>query len=337
MASARAATALASIQEDARFVVRTARAHPRLDAEQGSLLSMALLPSFALITYESRRWLQQHIPKVAHHLPDGAVDRVTTIRHAAKWLGASKKGVDAGLDTFRRMRLAHEERFLGNTPYRWARSLETDLGLYRHRGVDVLNTHLLGLVLGDQPPKELGPLMRTAAETMVRQATLLNREHVDGPSFLDRVGPVSARDVRSEKYYRQSGREDLAVAGYLHVLWCSLAFLRLLKAVDPDDEGSVFKLQFAGLYHVSQSLNLLEPGLTKGVGELADGDVARRLRNDLVHYTPHDTTPAEALDPQRPRQALIEHAYGRAATDVAEQLAKVIDGLHGSLGKSLGR
>lgn len=325
------------MQEDARFIVRAARAFPQLDAEQGSLMSMALLPSFALISYESRRWLQQHLPAVAQQLPSSEVDKVTTIRHAAKWLGASKKGVDAGLDTFRLMRVAHEERFLGNTPYLWARPLETDLGLYRHRGVDVLNTHLLGLVLGDLPSEELGSVMRTATETMVRQARLLNREPADGPSFLNGVGPVRARDVRSDRYYRQSGRADLAVAGYLHVLCCSLAFLRLLEVVDPDDEGPVFKLQFAGLFHVTQSLKLLEPGLTAGVGELAEGDVARRLRNDLVHYTPHDQTPIEALDPLRPRRALIEHAYGRDATNVAQQLGEAIDSLHTRLGTSLGR
>lgn len=334
---AHAATALASIQEDARFVVRTARALPKLDADQSSVASMAMLPSFALITYESRRWLEQHIPSAAQILPSESVERVTSIRHAAKWLTASKAGIDAGLESFRRMRIAHKERFTGNTPFLWARPLESDLGLYRHQGVDVLNTHLVGLVLGGQTPDGLGPEMQSVSETIARQAVLLNREHVDGPSFLERMSAVTFRDVRSDRYFRNSGRSDLEVAGYLHVLWCSLAFLRLLEVVDPDDAGPVFKLQFAGLYHVAQSLKLLDPDLATGLGEVAEGDTARRLRNDLVHYAPHDKTPAFALDPSRPRLALIEHAYGRDASGVAEEVRAAIEQLHGRLGETLGR
>lgn len=233
---------------------------------------------------------------------------VETIRHAAKWLGANKAGVDAGLSTFRGMRALHEARFLGNTPFRWARSLESDLGLYRHCGVDVLNTHLLGLILGDLPTEELGRLLRMASETMARQARLLGHGAVPGPSFLDGMGRISHRDVRSAKYYSKAGRTDPSTAGYLHVLWCSLGFLRLLKIADPDDEGPIFKLQFAGFFHVVQSLKLLEPALTEDVGELAEGNIARRLRNDLVHYMPHDKTPIEALDPLMPRRGLVQHA-----------------------------
>lgn len=315
---------------------RTARAFPRLSPQQASPISMALLPSFALITYESKKWLQQHAPSLAQQFPAGELDRVTAIRHASKWLGANKKGVDVGLESFRRMRIEHEQRFLRNTPFLWARPLETDLGLYRHRGMEILNTHLLGLILGDQPSDQVGPLLKIATETMVRQATLLSGAHVAGPSFLDGLGTISDRDVRSDKYYSKARRADISVAGYLNVLWCSLAFLRLLKVADPDDEGPVFKLQFAGLFHVVQSLRLLEPELAEGVGDLADGDVARRLRNDLVHYTPHDRTPPEALSAEKPRRRLIEHAYARESGDVAVQLVTAIDDLHARLSKSLG-
>ena len=334
---ARLAVAAASIREDALFIVRTAHASQRLGVEQRAVMSMMLLPSFALITHESRQWLQHHAPDIARQLPPGEIDRVGTIRHAAKWLGASKQGVAAGLDTFRQMQRNHAQQFLGNTPYRWARALESDLGLYRHDGVDVLNTHLLGLVLGIQPLEELGPLIRTATETIVGQANLLTSDGADGPSFLDGIGAISDRDVRSDTYYRTSHRDDLAVAGYLHVLWCSLAWLRLLQVVDPDDAGTVFKLKFAGLFHVTQSLKLLEPDLIAGIGELGDGDVARRLRNELVHYTPHTQTPLEALQLWRPKQGLVEHAYGQEMSAVAEQLATTIDRLHAKLGASLRR
>lgn len=332
---ARLVVAAASIREDARFIMRTANASQRSSAEQRPVMSLMLLPSFALITHESRQWLQHHDPDVAQRFPSGEIDRVGTIRHAAKWLGVSKQGVTAGLDTFRQMRRNHAEQFLGNTPYLWARALESDLGLYRHDGVDVLNTHQLGLVLGIQPLDELGPLIRTATETMVRQANLLTSRIVDGPSFLDRIGVISDCDVISDQYYRTSHREDLAVAGYLHVLWCSLAWLRLLQVADPDDAGTVFKLRFAGLFHVTQSLKLLEPDLIADIGEFGDGNVARRLRNELVHYTPHDQTPPEALQPQRPKQGLVEHAYGQEMGVVAEQLAMTIDRLHAKLGASL--
>lgn len=330
------ATAIASMQEDARFIVRTVHAFSQLDPDQRSMMSMALLPSFSLITYESRKWLHQHMPTITQQLPDGEVDRVESIRHAAKWLGANKTGVEAGLGTFRSMRALHEARFLGNTHFRWTRPLESDLGLYRHRGVDVLNTHLLGLILGDLPTDELGRLLRTASETMVRQARLLAHGGVPGPSFLDGVGRISHRDVRSAKYYSKAGRADLSIAGYLHVLWCSLGFLRLLKIADADDEGPIFKLQFVGLFHVAQSLKFLEPALVEDVGELANGDIARRLRNDLVHYMPHDKTPLEALDPLIPRHGLVEHAYGRDACDVSQQLMRDIESLHGKLGRTLG-
>jgi hypothetical protein len=300
-------------------------------------MAMGLLPSFALITYESRRWLGQHIPSASKLLPAGDVARVAALRHAAKWINGSKGGLAAGLDIFRQMRTQHEEEFLGNTPYVWARPLESNLGLYRLGGVDVLNTHLLGLALGGEPPAALGPLLERVSETMVRQARLINNADVLGPSFLDDIGPVAKIDVRSDQYYRESGGDDLAVVGYLHVLWCSLAFLQVLQVVDPEDEGPIFKLKFAGFMHVVQSLEKLEPQLLVGMDAIAVGHQARRLRNDLVHYTPHDATPAAVMDPFRPRRGIVQHAYGMGITEVSRRLSDAIDRLHSKLSAFLGR
>lgn len=333
LSEARTAVAVASILEDAGFVVRTVRALQRCPPSQSPIASMALVPALGIITHETRKWLTQHAPNIAAELPTDELDLLLDIRNASKWFDASKEGQDGAIQRFNELTAAHADTFLGNTPYAWARRFESDLGLYLHSGTVVLNTHLVGVMLGKNA-LETGPVLRRMAATMAGQAASLTTEVPTAASFVDGLKPLRNRDVRSTKYYRQSGLA-LPESGYLHLVWNSLGFLTFMVPAVADDEATVFKLQYIALFHATKTVRRLLPDLVP-VHDLTDGDPARQLRNDLIHYTPHHGYPAAALDARRPRQALVEHTYSLTFAEVAARTSAELSALHTRLGKRLG-
>lgn len=324
--------AVNAILEDSRFVVRLARSMTRGGKDLSGVASMALLPALCLTTFETKRWLTAHHPDLAAKLPTAEASRIEGVRNAAKWFDENKGNVEAGLASFRSMSHDHASEFLGNTPHNWARRFETDLGLYRHGGVDILNTHQLGLLLGPSALLRIGPALRDLGETISTQAASLVGVGDEAPTFLDSLGRITRRDVKSWKYYATEAI-SLERAGYQHVLACTLAFLTLTQASQPSDEGPVFKMQFLGLYQVSHSLRQLggpiaAKGLAAVPSDLVFGDPARQLRNDLTHYTPHSNTKAIAIQLDRPRQALTEAGLEQDFPVVAARVNQAIVDLH---------
>ncbi|MBT2495696.1 hypothetical protein J7E45_08755 [Microbacterium sp. ISL-59] len=295
---------------------------------------MAMLPAFGLITYETRKWLTQHRPDLAQTLPNAELELVESIRNASKWFDASKDGQDVLIERFRALTVDHKAQFMGNTPFLWARKWETDLGLYTHRGVDVLDTHLIGTILGADA-WEKGAVVRDMSATVSGQAAALTSEREDLPSFMDALQPFGRRDVRSDDYYSVAGMDDIAESGYLHLLRTALAFLELLTPASPRDEGVLFKLQFVGLYHATRAIRRLDASVAPP-NLLTDGDGPRQLRNDLVHYSPNHAYPISALDGARPRQALAEHAFNESFSSVAGQVRSSVATLHTQLRVRLG-
>src|SRR6185312_1377773 len=108
------------------------------------------------------------------------------------------------IERFNELTAAHADQFLGNTPYAWARRFESDLGLYLHGSTVVLNTHLVGVMLGKEA-LERGPVVRRMSATMAGQAASLTTGVTTAPSFIDGLRLFRNRDVRSTKYYRKSG------------------------------------------------------------------------------------------------------------------------------------
>ncbi|MBD8515318.1 hypothetical protein [Plantibacter sp. CFBP 8804] len=294
---------------------------------------MALIPSFGIITHETRKWLSQHARDVAAELPADELDLVRTVRNASKWFDASKSGQDGAIGRFSDLTYTHADTFLGNTPHAWARRFEADLGLYLHGNTVVLNTHLVGVMLGTDA-LEKGPVVRRMAATMTGQAASLTNELAAAPSFLDNMRPFRSRDVRSTQYYGKSGL-NLSESGYLHLVWNTLGFLTFLTPSVEDDEGTIFKLQHVALFHATKTVRRLLPDCAPP-NDLVDGDPARRLRNDLVHYTPHHGYPPAAIDPQRPRQTLVELAYSLPFAEVADKARVELSVLHDRLGERLG-
>ncbi|PKQ35394.1 MAG: hypothetical protein CVT61_06220 [Actinobacteria bacterium HGW-Actinobacteria-11] len=332
--SDREEVAASSILEDAGFIVRTALAMQRQPTDQTSLTAMALIPAFGLITYESRKWLTTHHPDIAESLPDTQLELIESIRNASKWFDASKDGQIVSIERFRNLTDAHKARFMGNTPFKWARRWETDLGLYTHRGVDVLDTHLVGTVLGEDA-LDNGAALRAMSATMSGQAGALYASREALPSFLDELEPFGRRDVRSDSYYAASGIADIAESGYLHILRTTLAFTELLRPAAALDVGTVFKLQFVTLYHASRTVRRLDASIAPA-SSLTDGDGPRQLRNDLVHYSPHHSYPRSALDSNRPRQALVEHVFGDSFPEMAARVSSAVSELHARLRSHLG-
>lgn len=320
--------------EDARFILRSMHASIRYGETQSHVPALALLPTFGLATHESRRWLAQHHPDAAAALPEQGRVLIETIRNTSKWVDGVRGKPDIALDRFRSVVGHHRTLFYGKARYKWAQRWETDLGVFRCGGVDVLNTHTVGLLMGDwldpRDPSESGPAIRDASSSMSAQASaLVGDDPIADGSFIDALPPITLHDFRSERYY-----SDMPVptaegsGGYTHLIRNSLAWLRLMRASNDDERGAVFKFRFVGLYHAASALQSFRIPVPSEVELFLEVPTARALRNALVHYSPHHDSPRGALDPERPRAALVEHAYNSSFDDIEASLERLIVELH---------
>ncbi|GAB2690809.1 hypothetical protein BKA24_002129 [Microbacterium marinum] len=126
-------------------------------------------------------------------------------------------------------------------------------------------------------------------------------------------------DVKSWEYYGTSDERTIDRVGYVRAVACALEFLRLMTPMTQDDVPTIFKVKYVVGYHAFSSLNQLIPDLPTLRWPL-NGESARHLRNDLVHYTPRHDVHGAHLDTSRPREALVEHYATKSFTDVAAQL-----------------
>lgn len=328
--------------EDARFVLRTMQAALQSSARQHHVPSLALLPTFSLATFETRRWLSQHFPEAAAELPTEGAHLVETVRNASKWVDAARGKPDVALGRFGDVVSRHAAEFLGNARFRWLQRFETDLGVYRCGGVDVLSTHAIGLLLGQwaEPSGGAGVngnAVREAAANMSLQASALADGHaLAQESFVDTLAPFTMHDVRSAGYYgtvSEDGRSTLG--GYVHLLHCSLAWASMMHASSEDERGAAFKFRFLALYHAASSLSSLNVAIPSGCQRLLFNDPARTLRNELVHYNPHHATPLSAMQPDQPRVGLVQHAFQRSFAEIEADVADSITELRSALSEKL--
>ncbi|BBJ42177.1 hypothetical protein SSPO_048950 [Streptomyces antimycoticus] len=304
-----------------------------------SVLAFCMAPYFSLAMHESLQKIQKIDPGITAAFSKDTLDISTRSRHSLKLFEDTKRGIEGQIRYFREEIFpAHSARFLGNTCLPWARSLETDLGLYSYGGRLVTTTHTATYHLGFEPvkllEKEAGPHIRSVFEEYGAFFGSLgaNLEDEGADTFVTSLSAsiLHDEDVRSSKYYRQvfNGPETPEINAILTTFRALLNFtnLVLLDGLQRQHvEYTTLKIAYLSLYQVLRSVHILlkDPSysLTASSAESAASIVgsdsakeilnpnARPFRNMLMHYNLPPKTDASKVDFSRPFFGMIAEYF----------------------------
>ena len=194
--------------------------------------------------------------------------------------------------------------------------------MYTYTGTPYLTTHGIAYAVESDPSAtvaELGRGMHGLGESLGRMAVnvLGTADLPDTTSFLSTLSmqKLRNRDFLSADYYSRATGTRPSISGYLHAIWAQLAFSEMLAATPlAEDRPTALKYRIIILGHALTALTRLDQEkvplarrLLEYHPDFAAGSDFRKLRNALVHFTPHSNTPATVLDPDRPMFGLLEH------------------------------
>lgn len=330
------------VSQDARWatdVVLSAQRQPALSPYVGLLLGH----HFVRIAYEGALTLRSPdpdvgVPELANLLQDSFGPITARVRHATKLLDDTKKTYEAVVDEFGTIVLKHRELMTGNAK-RWARWLETDLGLYvaggRPIGATVPVAYRLGIPLTGEGTIA-GDDLRTVSEEWGGMLAVLNAAALDSTEQtatldLERVQEIRGLDRRSDRYLRDRFEPEFTI-GLKMLLLAVEGELNLLMAIVPHTskghKESVFRLRTVTLFHALSTLrrivrryaDLRSPGIRE-LGELLEENPVQRLlskhgkavRNRCMHYQIFNQD--LALDPALPMFGIIDAVSGTTMDD----------------------
>lgn len=322
---------LALVEEDLRWglsvVVDLTTSLPDI----GSLGALCFLSQLSLLVTESERYLRRTDPSRLDWL--GAHDQAAVVRarHRTKLFADTAYGVEGTVAYFAGpLADAHRATFTGNARFRWARWLESDLGLRTYSGRLVYSTHGAHYLSGTAPDMiagDPGPALRDLGKDLGRYfSALAGGPGRAVPTFVAALDPglLRHRDVRSDPFYARSfgGGVEPGVAAALTTFRSVLNTLDVLLPAGPRCATEV-KLTYLTLYHVLLSLERLRP--RRGLGAvvppaldrlLTNSFVVRLLdpagrwfRNTLVHYGFDSHLPTGVVDPASPLAGLVGHYF----------------------------
>lgn len=297
------------------------------------------------------------IPELAALLSEQYTAITARARHTTKLLDDTKKSYDDVLLDLERILEAHHNRLTGNT-FRWARWVETDIGLYlcqgRLAGATLPSAYRLGLDIANTDTVS-GEDLRAVTEEWGGTLAVLGAAALDGstPSAtinLERRCEITYRNRLSSRYFPQRFEFDfpdslktmlILIEGDLNTA------LTLLPNTAAGYEQAVFRICTITLYHSLTALQrILEryPSLdtagARGLRDvLADAPTrrvlsreGRQVRNRCMHYELRD--PTVGIDPSLPMFGIVEAVYPgnswqRFERDVASVTSRVADHLGG--------
>jgi hypothetical protein len=286
-------------------------------------------------------------------------DAIAKARHAAKLFDDDLRPYNvllAHMDAY--LRQARSE-FLGNTPYKWARRFEGDLGMYWRKRRVLGITPTVSYRMGEPPgtsSDDLAAKVLAVARTYGRALAVL-AESAGQPyapnaaiSFQD-VGYLSSRDRRSDKYL--SGRFDPSYPESLKLVLLHVeGELNTLREVFPatasGHEEAVFRATVVGAFHGVSALEHAEKNRPAPPSQHADrmrellcsperqrlfSAHGRLVRNRCMHYEIKSKLTGP-LHPALPMNGIIEALRdGRPHADYLADLTAVLtetsDLLHG--------
>jgi len=323
------------IAEDARWAMDLILSAQRLPA-LSPYVALTLEHHFVRIAYEGATTLRStspHVglPQLAARL-DGTFASVTERgRHVTKLLDDKKRSYETVLDELDQVIIEHRSTFTGNA-VRWARWLESDLGLYvanrRLLGASWPTAYRLGLSVSDGTI--LGHDLPAVTEEWGGTLAILSAAALDAtePSAtLDLSGlpQIVGKDTRSDRYLRRRFEDNFPDALKMLLLIIEGDMNTLIKIAphsEPGHEVAVFRARTVSLYHSLTALNRIaeryDPAGSKGMRALntllADSAVqallsspGKMVRNRCMHYEIKDRQ--VAIDPSLPMFGIVESVF----------------------------
>jgi hypothetical protein len=347
------------IAEDARWAMDVVLSGQQA-SEISGYLPLLLGHHWVRIAYEGAlavRSKDTHVgvPALAALLQDRFALITARARHAAKLLDDTKKTYIDVLTDFDRILTDHHEQLTGNT-FRWARWLETDLGLYyckdRLAGATVPAAYRLGLTITDDGTIA-GEDLRAVTEewggtlAVLGAAALDAREPTGTIDFASDCA-ISYRDRVASRYFPRRFETEFhdSLKALLLLIEGDLNTARtLLPHTSQGHEQPVFRARTISLCHsltalqrIASHYSSLDTAGLRGLrGLLTDAPTQRLLsregnlvRNRCVHYQMDD--PAVRIDLSLPMFGIVEGVYpgntwARFDADVAAVTGRVADHL----------
>lgn len=288
-------------------------------------------------------------PALAAWLPSAYDDLIERARHATKLFDDTSRPYKVLLSHMDADLAQARQEFLGNTPFRWARRFEGDLGMFRReRRLDAV-TPTLSYRMGEPPGTSAGDLAAKALSvfTAYGQAISVLAESAGHPYppartlSLKHLGYLSHRDRRSDKYL--SRRFDASYAESLKLVLVHVSGeLNTLRYVLPSlavgHEKAAFRTTVIGVYHavnalehadkeqpapVSRHVARMRTLLGSPEWQRLNSPHGKLVRNRSMHDEIRSklTSP---LDPAQPMNGIIEALpRGRSYVDYLADLTAV--------------
>jgi hypothetical protein len=324
------------VAEDARWAIDVVLSGSQAPGIS-SFVPLVLGHHFVRIAYEGTVAIRSTngdvgIPELAGLLRDQFASVTARARHATKLLDDTKKSYEAVLEEFQEIIQEHRDQLMGNG-VRWARWLETDLGLYvadgRLLGATVPAAYRLGLSITAQGAIS-GHDVHAVSEEWGATLTVLGAASFDATPQaatldLSKVPAVVGHDRRSDRYLQRRFETEfpeglkmllLAIEGDINTL-ASIA-----SHTTEGHEAAVFRARTVTLYHclsalrrVAERHSHVDSLSMKALRELMDGSAAQQLtsqqgrmvRNRCMHYEISD--PRVNIDPTLPMCGIVESVF----------------------------
>lgn len=340
------------IAEDARWamdVLLSAQRLPRLSP----YVPLIVGHHFVRIAYEGAHALRSTdphlgIPALAELLTQNYASVTARARHVSKLLDDKKKTYETVIAELDAIAREHQERFSGNA-VRWARWLETDLGLYvsgkKLVGATWPAAYRLGLSVtaeGTISGHDLHAVTEEWGGTLaVLGAATLDSTVPTATLDLSEVPRIAGKDRRADRYLSErfengfpSGLKVLllAIEGEMNTLATFVA------RTAPGHGEAVFRARTVAAYHALSALKRVsdryESLTTEGVSalrEVLESPPARTLmsrpgqlvRNRCMHYEIRD--PTLALDPTKAMFGIVESVVpGKSLPEFSAEVELVI-------------
>lgn len=309
------------------------------ESRQKGILPLLLMGHTARIVYEGSVLIRSSTPGVgqpdlACRLPASQTAVIEKARHATKLFDDTSRPYQILLQEMDAYLFRARADFLGNTPYRWARRWETDLGTYRHGSNTVGITPTVAYRMGYSAAathadlaKEAFPLSHSQGQAL---GVLIQADGQTQPLTptlnYKRLGYLGLRDRRSDKYL--SGRYDTAFTEALKLVLLHIeadlnSTLLVLPHTAIGHEEAAFRARVVTTYHALNALAEVDaahpqaasPDVTRLRALLGSPERqrlnsahGRQVRNRCMHYEIRAKT--GVLNPALPLNGIVEALPG---------------------------
>ncbi|WP_410645900.1 hypothetical protein [Amycolatopsis sp. lyj-346] len=325
------------LEEDARWAMDVVLSGQEAGGDNAAYLPLLLGHHFVRIAYEGAILLRSPrphvgIPELAVLLNEQYAEITAMARHATKLLDDTQKSDDDVLSELEQILEDHHNRLTGNT-FRWARWLESDIGLFlcqdRLIGATVPTAYRLGLDItnvGTISGEDLRAVSEEWGATMaVLGVAALNTGRPTATIDLSHGFEINYRDRRVSRYFRHRFEPEFpsSLKALLLLIEGDLNTARtVLPRTTVNHEQAGFRARTITLYHSLTALKRVlarYPGTntaeTRGLQVLLEDPATLRLlssggrqvRNRCMHY--EMSNPALHLDLSLPMFGIIEAVY----------------------------